>query len=304
MAASTAEAPVQGAETPTQAQATQATETPETTEVSETKVEESAPAEPPKPTSRQRLKERFSRVNPERTFEGDNADNDLFDATADEFDKFDKERDAFNEEKEKLSKLSKSMKDTFHKFPAVAAGFKEMMLNGTHPADYLIDNYDEDFMDYLNSEEGKATLKKRRADKEAKKAERAKLDEEFDRNYDESMKVLEAFSKKHGMTEEQASLHFKRVRDAMIDVAKGRYTEEILQMFLNAANYEKDVARAHEVGVVEGKNSKIAGQLRQSRRAAERAPSLSGRPLDASEETQTQGNKKVSMFGIPVPTKK
>ena len=76
----------------------------ETKAEKETKEEPKSEA-PAKKSGRDRLMERYAKSHPDRKFEGETADNDLFDLTADEFDRYDEDKKSYTEKSERLNKL-------------------------------------------------------------------------------------------------------------------------------------------------------------------------------------------------------
>lgn len=251
------------------------------------------PKEPAKKTGRDRLMERYSKSYPDRKFEGDNADNDLFDLTADEFDKFEEEHKSYKEKSDKLNKL-------FNDFPESSEIFRAMVLNKEHPFDYIIDHYGDRLAEALESEEGKASLKKHREEKAKRDAENEEADKQFEANIAESLKALEAWGVKKKLDTNAQAEHFLKIRQALNDFADGKISEETYDLFWNGAHYANDVALAREEGEVNGRNSKIEAERLQSKTRKASAPTLGGRG-GASEEDD--GNRKtgmMEMFGVPI----
>lgn len=246
-----------------------------------------------KVTGRQRLIDRYSKSHPDVKFEGDNADDDFFGFIADDLDKRDKDS-------EKNKSLIKQLNDTFGKFPQSAEMFSAMAKNGVHPVDFIIDNYSDDLENALKSEENKAKLKKKRLEREEAEKKRQQEDDDYDNNFRASLDVIHKFGRDHGMNEEQLDGHYQKIRSAMMDVASGKYSPEILQLFLDGGNYKKDVALAREEGVIDGRNAKIKAELQKSASNRTRVPSGSGRSIEGLEYDPTPSKGRMSMFGIPV----
>ena len=277
--------------------------TQETAKVTETETkepetkEEQAPEqkkeEPAKKTGRDRLRERYAKSHPDRKFEGDTADDDMFDLTADEFDRMDQEHKDYQDKSGRLNKL-------FNDFPESAEIFRAMAINKDHPFDYIIDHYGDRLAEALESEEGKASLKKHREEKAKRDAENAEADKQFEANMAESLKALEAWGLKRKLNTDAQVEHFLKIREALNDFADGKISEETFDLFWNGAHYNDDVARAREEGEVNGRNAKIEAERLQSNTKKNSAPTLGGHG-GASEEDD--GNKKsgmISMFGVPI----
>lgn len=263
----------------------------ETKAEKETKEEPKSEA-PAKKSGRDRLMERYAKSHPDRKFEGETADNDLFDLTADEFDRYDEDKKSYTEKSERLNKL-------FNDFPESSEIFKAMVLNKEHPFDYIIDHYGDRLAEALESEEGKASLKKHREDKAKRDAENEEANKQFDANIAESLKALETWGKKRNLDINAQAEHFLAIRQALNDFADGKISEETYDLFWNGAHYNNDVAQAREEGEVNGRNAKIEAERLQSKARKASAPTLGGRG-GASEEDDASAKSMMTMFGVPI----
>ena len=247
---------------------------------------------PAKKTGRDRLKERYAKSHPDRKFDGETADNDLFDLTADEFDRFEEENRGYKEKSERLNKL-------FQDFPESAEIFKAMVLNHEHPFDYIIDHYGDRMAESLGSEEGRASLKKHREEKAKRDAEAAEASKKFEENMAETLKTLGAWGGKRKLDVNAQAEHFLKIRQALNDFGDGKISEETMDLFWNGARYNDDVARAREEGEVNGRNAKIEAERLQSKARKASAPTLGGRG-GVSEEDDGEKKTMMTMFGVPV----
>lgn len=281
-----------------QAQPEAKNEEPKTEQPEETKAQEETPKEqkseePAKKTGRERLMERYAKSYPDRKFEGETADNDLFDLTADEFDRYEKEHGEYKEKSDRLNKL-------FNDFPESSEIFKAMVLNKEHPFDYIIDNYGDRLAEALGSEEGKASLKKHREDKAKRDAENAEADKQFEANVAESLKTLEKWGLKKKLDTNAQAEHFLAIRQALNDFADGKISEETYDLFWNGAHYNNDVALAREEGEVNGRNAKIEAERLQSKARKASAPTLGGRGGASEEDDGNRRSGIMEMFGVPI----
>lgn len=268
----------------------------------ETKAENPTPAEqkteePAKKTGRDRLLERYAKSYPDRKFEGETADGDLFDLTADEFDRYDEDKKSYTDKRDRLNKL-------FNDFPESSEIFKAMVLNKEHPFDYIIDHYGDRLTEALGSEEGKASLKKHREDKAKRDAEDAEADKKFDANIAESLKTLESWGKKRNLDINAQAEHFLKIRQALNDFGDGRISEETYDLFWNGAHYNDDVSQAREEGEVNGRNAKIEAERLQSKARRSSAPTLGGRGGASEEDDGEKKSGMMEMFGVPIIKRK
>lgn len=288
--AAAAQAPQQEA---TQARPAEAKNAEKETKAAEQAAEEQKTEAPAKKTGRERLMERYSKSHPDRKFDGESADNDLFDLTADEFDRFEEENKGYKEKSDRLNKL-------FSDFPESAEIFRAMVLNKEHPFDYIIDHYGDRLAESLESEEGKSSLKKHREDKAKRDAEAAEASKLFESNIAETLKTLEAWGGKRKLDVNAQAEHFLKIRQALNDFADGKISEETLDLFWNGAHYANDVALAREEGEVNGRNAKIEAERLQSKARRASAPTLGGRGGVSEEDDGDKKSGMVTMFGVPI----
>lgn len=248
-----------------------------------------------KPTSRQRLASRYSASHPDVNFEDESVD--IAGYAADEL-------DALDADKKSREEFDGKMNNLFNSDPNAAKIFVGWM-NGKDPVENLIELYGEDFIEALQSEEGKekfkAALEKWRKGKDAD-AEHQKA---YDANIAESAKNLVAFADKNGLTDDQVKALVEKAWQIGSDISEGRYTEEILNLVHKAGNYDAAVADAREEGRIEGKDENIRRELRKSKPATG-LPATAGAQGAIGSEAAPEKPKtgKLDMFGgIPIKKK-
>lgn len=280
------------------AQTTEATQSaPETSTAENTKNESAEQSPKVEHTGKKRLLERYAKQYPDRKFEGDGADDDLYDLTADEFDKYDNESKSYRERNDRLNKL-------FDEFPDSAEIFKAMALDKKHPFDYIIDNYHDLLDDGLSSEENRARIKQRRAENEQKAKANKEADDKFHNNMAQSLKILTEWGGKKGIDLKGQAEHYARLRKVVNDFADGNISEDTYEALWNGLNYKNDVAQAKEQGEINGRNAKIQAEFQQSRSRRNMPPTLGGQGLGSEEYDQDKGDGIYGMFGIPIKKKK
>lgn len=244
-----------------------------------------------KPTSRDRLAGRYRKAHPESNYADDA---DFEGMAADELDSFDKDRAA-------RADLDKKMNDLFGSDSRAAKIFVDWA-NGKDPIENLLEAYGDDFVEALQSPEGKEKFKQalekwrtgKKADAEHQKA--------YDKNIDESARTLIKFADSKGIDDDTVRSLVEKAHALANEVADGKFSEEFLDMLYKAGNYDKAVSEAREEGRVNGKNESIKRELRKSKPSnglPTPAGSQDGRENDNVVAKPSKGN--LSMFGgIPV----
>ena len=241
------------------------------------------------PTSRERLTDRYRKNRPDLNWEGE-ADNDIDALAADELETFDRERAERQDLDDKMNGLFDSNPNASKIFIGWA--------NGKDPVENLIEIYGDDFVEALQSEEGKEKFQKAlEAWRKGKEAE-AEHQAAYDANIAESAKNLVAFADSHDLTDEQVNELVEKVHKIGTDVCDGLYTPEVLEMVYKAEGFEKAVDDAREEGRIEGKNEKIRRELRDNKPATGLPPTAGGQGMIGAEAVPERPAKgKLQMFG-------
>lgn len=244
-------------------------------------------------SSRDRMKERYSKKYPDRNFNDANAQSAIDDLAWEDI-------EGMETRLEEYESHSKKLTDLFRGNPKAGQMFIHMA-NGGDPIQYFVENFGDEFMDAMGSEEGKKAFVESHDKWLNKLADSKRLDEEAERNFAESIKSLQRFQEEKGLSDEEAIAVFEKVHKIGTDMVLGIYSPESLLMAYNAMNYDGDVKRAHAEGEVAGKNAKIEEKLRKARRPEQMPPSLAGAGSDAVRRT-AEGNKpeKIGAWGIPL----
>lgn len=243
-----------------------------------------------------RLRERFSKSMPDRKFEGETADNDLMGAAADELDRYEGENSRYREAAEKFDSL-------FGQDDRMAA-LVRAAAEGQDPMTFLIENFGDDFMEALQSDEGKEKFEKARDKWLKSKADDEAADAESMKNLEKSMETLRSFADANGLSDDDAVDLFMKVHSFVEQGLDCIYTEEMFRMAHNALNYDKDVQLARREGEVTGRNANIRRRLAENETNGA-VPTLGGRNGGSSENAPAPKPSSIGMFGdIQVPNKK
>lgn len=246
-------------------------------------------------SSRDRLKNRLSQRYPDRQFTGqDGIDaQDVMDDSLEEmFGEYESRENEYNENSKRLNDLFASDARTGALFMKWAEGGNIM--------EHLIEEFGDEFLDALASEEGKQKF----LDAQTRWLDRVNknkaADEEAQANFEKSIETLNAFQQEHNLTDEEAIAVFDKIHQIGADMVRGIYTAESLLLAYNAINHDKDVATAKAEGELAGKNAKIKEKMRSGAEMQRNLPpSLGGQGAGVPE--RKPANKKrtaLDMFGL------
>lgn len=244
-------------------------------------------------SSRERMKERYSKKYPERNFNDANAQNVIDDLAWEDIEGMENRLGEYETHSKRLTNL-------FRSNPKAGQMFMHMA-NGGDPIRYFIENFGDEFIDAMDSDEGKQAFIESHDKWLNKLADSKKLDEEAERNFSDSIKALQQFQTEKGLSDEEAIAVFEKVHKIGTDMVLGIYTPESFLMAYNAMNYDGDVERARIEGEVAGKNAKVEEKLRKERRPEQMPPSLHGAAADVVRRSSNSAKpEKIGAWGIPV----
>ncbi len=172
-----------------------------------------------------------------------------------------------------------------------SATFLQSMKQGTNPWLGLVRNYGEDGIDYLTDPDNADAIAEAN-DKYLKDvADGNKLQEEYDKNFPESLKLFDKLDDKYG--EEAVNEAIGACFLTMENVLKGKFTEDMITSYIKAKNHDTDVEDAAHEGEVRGKNNKHVENL-QLRKKGDGTADLSSA---TAETTPTDGQPDLGALG-------
>ena len=250
-----------------------------------------------KPSSRDRMKERYRKSRTDVNWDDESADIDLEGMAMDELESFDKDRAARADMDAKMNKLFGSDSRASKIFVDWA--------NGRDPIENLLETYGDDFTEALQSAEGKEKFKTALENWRKGKAAEAEHQKSYDSNIEESSRNLVSFADKHGLSDDAVKSIVEKAHQLASDALEGKYSEEILEMVYKAGKYDKAVEEAREEGRVNGKNETIERELRKSKPKTNLPPTAGGQEAIATQPNPQKPSKgSLSMFGgIPIKAK-
>ena len=203
---------------------------------------------------RDQLGERLKKRYPDREFADDEA---LFGQVNDDYDDYDNQIGQYKERE-------KALTDLFAKNPR-SAQFLTDMAKGKDPWLAVIERLGidgiTDIMNDPSKKEEYAEANKKYIERVAKEKS---LEEEYDKNMTEvTLPMLERIKQERGISDDMIDAawdYLHHIADAAI---RGTFTEEDINMALNAINHDADVQNARTEGTVAGRNAKIDEKLRK-----------------------------------------
>lgn len=209
---------------------------------------ESTPATPNRDALRKRLAERY----PDENFDEDEA---LYGRINGDYDEYDSQLGKYKENESR-------MVDLFNRDPR-SARFLTEWADGGDPVIAIIRNYGSDIKEMLDDPEKIDEIAKANKEYVDRISKEKGLEEEYEKNLEESLTLLENVQTERGLTDEQMKAAIAQLRDDAIDVIMGRFTAEALDRVLKAQNHDADVEAAAYEGEVRGANKKIDERLRK-----------------------------------------
>ena len=101
------------------------------------------------------------------------------------------------------------------------------------------------------------------------------LEEEYQKNFAESMDLLERIQQERKLSDDTIDAAMELVIRIANEAIVGKFTEETIGMALNAITHDADVENANSEGVIAGRNAQIEEKVRKPK-AGDGIPHLAG----------------------------
>ncbi len=236
----------------------------------------------PSQSKREKFGERLKKKYPDREYADDEA---LFGQIDDDYADYDNQ---LNEYKEREGRMA----DLFAKDPKNAQ-FITDMAKGNDPWIAVLERLGIDGVtDLLNDPKKQAEYAEANKKYVERLAKEKSLEEEYEKNFAESMDLLEKIQKERQLGDETVDAAMDLVMKIANEAIVGKFTEETISMALNAVNHDADVQNARTEGTVAGRNAKIDEQLRKPK-SGDGQPNLAG-----SNNAPTRKSIGRSMFDL------
>lgn len=215
-------------------------------------------------TKRQSVADRLKSRYPDKSYEDDE---ELFGQINDDYDEYDKSLNSYKEHEKNLT-------DMFASDPRSAA-FLSKWKDGGDPVISLVQMFGTDIKDAIDDPAKQEEIAKANKEFVERVAKEKELEEEYQKNLDESLKNLDDLQAQNGLTDEQVDEVMAYIAGIVKDGIVGKFTTETINMALKALNHDADVSNAAHEAEVRGKNAKIEEKLRKN--TGDGLPSLGGK---------------------------
>ena len=227
---------------------------------------------------RQRLKSRYADAEPQSDAEWD----DL----AEKYMAEDEERlKIFDENAKVIDDILYSDKD-------LARVVAEMITNGTPFRAALAKFFDADSLTPKEGDEDYDYYQKSRDERIQQGKDLAKRIEERRANEEAAYSAIDAYCEKKAYDEVEKNALIDYINNYFAALAECKITEEMLQQFDNARNYDKDVAEAAEEAEIDARNEAIEARRASeaAQRSADGVPSPAGGSTPARQKAKKEEN--------------
>ena len=219
---------------------------------------------PPK-SKRDQFGERLKKKYPDRDYADDEA---LFGQINDDYEDYDNQLSQYKDRESRLT-------DLFAKDPR-SAQFITDMAKGNDPWLAVIERLGIDGVtDLMNDPSKQAEYAEANKKYVERLAKEKSLEEEYQRNFAESLNLLEQIQQERQLGDETIDAAMDLVMKIANEAILGKFTAETIGMALNAVNHDADVQNARTEGTVAGRNAKIDERLRKPK-TGDGMPSLAG----------------------------
>lgn len=236
----------------------------------------------PSKSKRDQFGERLKKKYPDREYADDEA---LFGQIDDDYADYDNQLNQYRERESRLT-------DLLSKDPR-SAQFITDMAKGNDPWIAVIERLGidgvTDLMNDPSKQEAYAEANKKYVERLAKEKS---LEEEYQKNFAESMSLLEQIQQERQLGDETIDAAMDLIMRITNEAILGKFTAETIDMALNAVNHDADVQNARAEGTVAGRNAKIDEKLRKPT-TGDGQPNLAG-----SNNAPTRKSSQRSMFDL------
>lgn len=216
-------------------------------------------------SKREQILERLKKKYPETDLEDDDS---VFGKIDEDYAEHENQ---LNQYKEREGRIT----DLFSKDPR-SAQFIVDMAKGNDPWIAIIERLGIDgITDIMNDPTKQEEYAKANEAYVQRLAKEKTLEEEYQKNFAESMDLLERIQQERKLGDDTIDAAMELVIRIANEAIVGKFTEETIGMALNAITHDADVENANSEGVIAGRNAQIEEKLRKPK-AGDGIPHLAG----------------------------
>lgn len=229
-------------------------------------------------SKRQSMTERLQSRYPDKDFSDDEV---LMGQIYDDYDGYDKDIAGYQERE-------KAFSDMFTSDPR-SARFLTDWRNGEDPVIGLVRQFGTDIKDAIDDPERQEAIAAANKEFVERVAKEKELEETYQQNLDESLKMLDELQQSKGYSDDQVDAAMAFLIGIVKDGVMGKFSPESIDMALKALNHDQDVATANQEGLVQGKNTKVEQTLRKPKQGDGTASLGGGNARAASKPRRSLG---------------
>lgn len=263
-----------------------AVETPPAEETPATVAEETPIPEPP---AKHKYADRLSKAYPGKEFKSDEEHETGMDDYLKELEGY----------KDRGQSANKKLIALFEAEPQIGDIVRDC-INGATFREALARHLDAKDLEAIEGDPDYEGWSKNKTERETKLAERNKFQEDYAKNISTSEQAVTAYVEKKGLSPEEADAFFGKFDEMLDNVSKGIITEDHLDAWMKALNYDSDVVTATEQGKVAGRNENIVAKKSAATTSGDGLP----RPSRSAQEADQPAAAPGYMDSLVAKTKK
>lgn len=222
---------------------------------------------------RDAFRERLGQKYPDMDMDDEEA---FYGRINDDYDDYENRMSGYETELGQYKDREKQLSDMFIKQPKSAWFLSQWRKNGD-PLVELIKIYGQtDFKAALDDPANIEKIAQANQEFADRMAEENRLADEYEKNLTESLAAIDRYQKENNISDEQIGNAMNFLQEIAMNMIVGKVPVEVVEMAMNAINYDKDMEMAGAEGEVRGRNQKIQEQLR-TRKKGDGMPQMTGK---------------------------
>ncbi len=216
-------------------------------------------------SKRAQVEERIKGKHPDRDFSDEEV---LFGQVSDDYDDYENRIKKYQDDEKVLT-------DMFSTDPR-SASFLVSWNKGEHPMTALVRQFGKDGLEeLLSNEERMEEFAKANEEYLKRVADENRLEEEYQKNIDESLHDIEEMQQAEGVSEEDVDAALEMLIGIVRDGIVGKFSTESVRLALKSLHHDNDVEEAAAEAEVRGRNARIEAKLRK-RQEGDGVPQIDG----------------------------
>lgn len=220
------------------------------------------------------LLERLRGQHPDLNTDDEDA---LYGTINDNFDNFEQYKTEREAADSKRQEVDKNLSDRFNSDKQFGKFFLGAMQKDSNPVLEFLKVYGMEIKDYLDDPEKAEEIGKMQQENLERIAKGEELEENYSRNLEQSLDLIEKYQQENEMTDEQAENIIAELTKDAENVIMGIFTPQMIEDKMKSLNYSADIETAQREAFVEGKNQKIDEQKKADKEKEKIPPMIQGK---------------------------